>query len=92
MLKTSAFEHVQNRICLLLPVYAPLPSATVTPRSISSPMRFATLSPLYSAGRSRRHLSVVGNAEFFRNFPILKVVEHADHQCVCDDNAGRGGL
>ena len=46
MLKTSAFEHVQNRICLLLPVYAPLPSATVTPRSISSPMRLATLSPL----------------------------------------------
>ena len=41
---------------------------------------------------ARRHLSVVGNAEFFRNFPILKVVEHADHQCVCDDNAGRGGL
>ncbi len=36
------------------------------------------------------HLPVVGNAHFLRDFPIVQIVIHADHERVGDDYTRRG--
>ena len=38
------------------------------------------------------HLSVVCNAHFLCDLPVLQVVIHADHHCVGDDDTGSIGL
>ena len=32
------------------------------------------------------HLAVIGYAELFGDFPVVLIVEHADHQCIGDDD------
>ena len=32
------------------------------------------------------HLAVVGDAQLFGDFPVILIVEHADHQCIGDDD------
>ena len=35
------------------------------------------------------HLAVVGDAQLFGDFPVILIVEHADHQCIGDDDPRR---